>query len=51
MSPSRSLADVPEMIEIVRAYAAPIPSPARPRFYELVDRELGNAPDSRTGRR
>jgi hypothetical protein len=35
--PPLSLADVPELTEVLRSYAAPIPAAARARFYELVD--------------
>src|SRR4051794_32161853 len=35
--PPLSLADVPELTEGLRSYAAPIPAAARARFYELVD--------------
>jgi hypothetical protein len=43
------LALTEELIEIVRRYAAPIPPPARSRFYELVDRKLGVGANSVSG--
>jgi hypothetical protein len=30
-----------ELVTIIKTYAAPIPPPARSRFYEMVDRALG----------
>jgi hypothetical protein len=39
--PASSLADLPELAEIIRSYAAPLAPPVRNRFYEEVDRELG----------
>jgi hypothetical protein len=40
--PLSSLANVPELVEVLRAHAAPIAPPLRSKFFELVDRELGN---------
>lgn len=39
--PPSSLADLPELAEIIRSYAAPLAPAARGRFYQEVDRELG----------
>jgi hypothetical protein len=44
-SPPSPFADAPELIEIIRSAALPIAPAARPKFYELVDRELGNVRD------
>jgi hypothetical protein len=39
-APTSSLADLPELAEIIRSYAAPLAPVARSRFYEAVDRKL-----------
>jgi hypothetical protein len=41
--PASSLSDLPELVEIVRQYAAPLAPAARPAFYEAIDKALGGA--------
>jgi hypothetical protein len=42
-SPPSTLADVPELVEVLRSYAAPLLPAARPRFFEAVDRAIAGS--------